>query len=99
VDQLRALGASQGGEVHLLNNRTKIPYSDELNFGARKRIGVINASITLSYIRSNNIYQEVVGNRLPNGTYSPGGNPIYVYNGIPYSDGIFYNGAAIFAAP
>lgn len=96
---LRALGAMQGGEVHLLNNRTKIPYSDEFNFGVRKRFGIINTSITLSYIRSNHIYQELVGNRLPNGTYSPGGNAIYVYNGIPYSDGIFYNGAAIFAAP
>ncbi|HEX5182225.1 MAG TPA: hypothetical protein VFW19_03625 [Allosphingosinicella sp.] len=99
VDQLRALGAMQGGEVHLLNNRTKIPYSDELNFGVKKRLGGINTSITFSYIRSHNIYQEVVGNRLPDGTYSPGGNPIFVYNGIPYSDGIFYGGSAIFNAP
>ena len=96
---LRALGATQGGEVHLLNNRTKIPYSDEVDFGVKKRLGGINTSITFSYIRSHNIYQEVVGNRFPDGTYSPGGNPIFVYNGIPYSDGIFYGGSAIFNAP
>ncbi|MDB5709932.1 MAG: hypothetical protein JWL96_2002 [Sphingomonas bacterium] len=99
VDQLRALAAMQGGEVHLLNNRTRIPYSDELNFGIRKRVGKINTSITFSYIRSHNIYQEVVGNRLPDGTYSPGGNPIFVYQGVPYAAGIFYGGSAIFNAP
>jgi hypothetical protein len=96
---LRALAAMQGGEVHLLNNRTKIPYSDEVVFGAKKRFGRINTSIAFSYIRSHNIYQEVVGNRFPDGTYSPGGNPIFVYNGIPYSDGIFYGGSAIGGAP
>ena len=72
VTALRALGAMQGGEVHLLNNNTKTPYSDEINFAAKKRLGVINTSITLAYIKSHNIYQEIVGNRLPNGTYSPG---------------------------
>lgn len=99
IDQLRALGAIQGGEVHLLNNRTRIPYSDQLSFGVRKRFGTVNTSITFSYIKSHNIYQEVVGNRLPDGTYSPGGNPIFVYQGVPYAAGIFYGGSAIFNAP
>jgi hypothetical protein len=98
-NQLRALAAMQGGEVHLLNNKTKIPYSDELDFGVRKRFGAINTSVTVSYIRSHNIYQEVVGNRYPNGSYSSGENPIFTYNGITYSDGIFFPGAAIFGAP
>jgi len=99
IDQLRALGAIQGGEVHLLNNRTRIPFSDQLNFGIRKRLGKVNTSITFSYIKSHNIYQEVVGNRLPDGTYSPGGNPIFIYQGVPYAAGIFYGGSAIFNAP
>ncbi|MGQ7392090.1 hypothetical protein ACTGVH_10440, partial [Streptococcus suis] len=38
VDQLRALAAAQGGEVHLLNNRTKMPYSDQVNFAVKKRL-------------------------------------------------------------
>jgi len=99
VDQLRALAAMQGGEVHLLNNRTKIPYSDEVNFGIRKRIGKINTSITFSYIKSHNIFQEVIGNRYPDGSYSVGGNPIFTYNGNVYAAGIFYGGAAISGAP
>jgi hypothetical protein len=99
VASLRALAAMQGGEVHLMNNKTKVPYSDEFDASIKKRFGRINTSITFSYIKSHNIYQEVVGNRLPDGTYSPGGNPIYVYNGTPFSDGIFYGGSAIFNAP
>jgi outer membrane receptor for ferrienterochelin and colicin len=98
---LRACGAVQGGEVHLLNNNTKVPYSDEFTAAVKKRFGKINTSMTFSYIKSHNIYQELVGNRLPSGLYHPGGNAIYTYNGIPYSDGIFfdYPNSAIFAAP
>lgn len=98
-NQLRALASMQGGEVHLLNNKTKIPYSDELDLGVRKRFGKVNTSLTFSYIRSNNIYQEVVGNRLPSGAYNAGGPPIFTYNGITYSDGIFFPGGAINLAP
>ena len=96
---LRALGAIQGGEVHLLNNNTKVPYSDEFNAGIRKRFGQINTGITFSYIRSHNIYQELVGNRLPDGTYGDPADQIYVFNGTPYSRGIFFGGSAIFNAP
>lgn len=97
---LRALGVAQGGgEVFLLNNNTKVPYSDEFDVGVRKRFGKVNTSLTLSYIRSNNIFQYVVGNRLPDGTYSGAINPVIVYNGIPYGTGIFYGGGGIDKAP
>ncbi len=99
IATLRACGAVQGGEVHLLNNNTKVPYSDEFNAAVKKRFGKLNTSIAFSYVKSHNIYQELVGNRLPDGNYSDGGNPIFVYNGVPYSNGIFYGGSAIFAAP
>ncbi|HEX4695622.1 MAG TPA: TonB-dependent receptor plug domain-containing protein [Sphingomonas sp.] len=99
VDQLRALAAMQGGEVHLLNNHTKVPYSDEFDASVRKRFGRVNTSITFSYIKSHNIYQEVVGNRLPDGTYNPGGAPIYAFNGNVYDDGIFFGSGAINQAP
>ena len=99
-DALRALAKAQGGgEVHLLNNHTKIPYSDEVDAGIRKRFGAINTSITFSYIRSNNIYQEVVGNRLPDGKYTDTVVPVLTYNGIPYGTGIFFGGGAIGLAP
>ena len=83
--------------MHLLNNNTKVPYSDQFSAGVRKRFGAVNTSLTFSYIKSHNIYQELVGNRLPDGSY--GTDQIYVFNGIPYSRGIFYRGAAINDAP
>jgi outer membrane receptor for ferrienterochelin and colicin len=100
VDALRALAAMQGGEVHLMNNRTRVPYSDQLNASIKKRVGLINTSITVSYIKSHNIYQEVVGNRLPNGAYTPAGtSEIFNYQGVPYAYGIFNGGQGISAAP
>jgi len=99
VNALRALAAMQGGEVHLLNNNTRTPFSDEINFAVKKRFGHVNTSITLSYIRSHNIYQEVVGNRYPDGSYSVGGNPVFTYNDNVYAAGIFYGGSAIGGAP
>jgi hypothetical protein len=98
-NQLRQLASTQGGEVHLLNNKTKIPYSDEVDFGARKRFGKVNTSITLSYIKSYNIFQELVGNRLPDGNYNDTIPEVLIYRGNPYTAGIFVPGSAIFAAP
>jgi outer membrane receptor for ferrienterochelin and colicin len=99
-DALRKLGAQQGGEVHLLNNHTRIPYSDEVDLGVRKRFGKINTAISFSYIKSHNIFQELVGNRLPDGSYNDGVPEVLNYKGIPYSAGIFiFPVSAIFAAP
>jgi outer membrane receptor for ferrienterochelin and colicin len=98
-DTLRALASTQGGEVFLLNNHLKVPYSDQVTAGVRKRFGSINTSLAISYIKSHNIFQYVVGNRLPDGSYSGAINPVIVYNGIPFGTGIFYGGGAISAAP
>jgi outer membrane receptor for ferrienterochelin and colicin len=100
-DALRALAsATSGGEVHLLNNHLRIPYSDELSFGVRKRFGRINTSATVSYIKSHNIYQVVAGNRNPDGTViTPGDDTVFIYQGDPFSAGIFGPGSAIANAP
>jgi hypothetical protein len=98
VNALRALGSQQAGEVHLMNNNTKVPYSDQFSFGIRKRLGKINTSISFSYIKSHNIYQEVVGNRNPDGSYSAL-SPLFTYDGNVYSSGIFYGTGAINTAP
>jgi len=76
VATLRALGISTGlgGDVWLLNNKTKLPYSDQFNFGVRKRFGQIQTSLAFSYVRSRNIFRYVRGNRLPNGTYTSQGD-------------------------
>lgn len=76
VDALRAAATATGlgGDVWLLNNDTKLPYSDQFNIGVRKRLGAIQTSITFSHIRSHNIFRYVRGNRLPNGTYTSQGD-------------------------
>lgn len=99
-DSLRAQASAIGGEVFLMNNKTKTPYSDQLTFGVRKRLGSISTTATVSHIRSHNIFHYVVGNRLPSGDYLPTGNDVTIdYNGDPFAAGIFGPGAAIFAAP
>jgi outer membrane receptor protein involved in Fe transport len=59
-----------GGSVFLLNNKTKMPYSDQFDIGLRKRIGDIQTSITFSHIRSRNIFMYVRANFYDNGWYS-----------------------------
>ena len=65
---MTALGT--GGDVWLLNNDTKLPYSDQFNIGIRKRFGQVQTSIAFSHIRSHNIFQFVRGNRYSNGWYT-----------------------------
>lgn len=59
-----------GGSVFVLNNKTSMPYSDQFDIGVRKRFGSIQASLTLSHIRSHNIFQFVRANYFENGWYS-----------------------------
>ncbi len=68
---LVALAKSLGlkGEVFALNNDTKVPYSDQFNLGVRKRFGDISTSATLSYIKYQNLFNWVLGNRLPDGSW------------------------------
>lgn len=61
---------SGGGDVWLLNNKTSMPYSDQFDLGVRKRLGSINFSMTLSHIRSHNIFQFVRANYYTNGWYT-----------------------------
>ena len=72
VENLRATvtALGTGGDVWLLNNDTKLPYSDQFNIGIRKRFGQVQTSIAFSHIRSHNIFQFVRGNRYSNGWYT-----------------------------
>lgn len=85
---LSALAKSQGlkGEVFALNNDTKVPYSDQFNLGVRKQFGAISTSATLSYIKYEDLFNWVLGNRLPDGSWCSYG-PQYACqpwgNGLP----------------
>ena len=59
-----------GGSVWVLNNKSKMPYSDQFNLGVRKRFGDIQTSLTFSHIRSHNIQMFVRANFMENGWYT-----------------------------
>lgn len=70
INNLRLVAGQLGGDVWLLNNDTKLPYSDQFNIGIRKRFGAIQTSLAFSHIRSHNIFQFVRGNRYSNGWFT-----------------------------
>lgn len=59
-----------GGSVFVLNNDVKAPFSDQFDIGVRKRFGEVQASLTLSHIRSHHIFQFTRANFFENGWYS-----------------------------
>jgi hypothetical protein len=71
-ESLRALAASQnrGGEVWVLPNKIKPPYSDQFDIGVRKRFGDIQTSLTFSHIRSRNLFMFARANFFENGWYT-----------------------------
>lgn len=71
-DALRTLlgNSGAGGNVFVLNNKTRLPYSDQFDIGIRKRFGSIQADLTFSHIRSRNIFQFERANFYENGWYT-----------------------------
>ncbi len=73
------------GEVIVLANDMKVPYSDQFDIGVRHQFGAINTSVTLSDIQSHDIFSFVLGNRLPGGAWCTFG-PQYACQ--PWSNGL-----------
>jgi outer membrane receptor protein involved in Fe transport len=72
-NNLRSLADSQGGvggEVWVMPNDIKMPYSDQFDLGVRKRFGDITATVTLSHIRSRNINMYARANFYANGWFT-----------------------------
>ncbi|PNS08217.1 TonB-dependent receptor [Solilutibacter silvestris] len=59
----------RNGEIDLLNNNMKTPYSDQYSLGLRAKLGEWNTSATLSKIISKNGFVFTLGNRYPNGAF------------------------------
>ena len=56
-----------GGSVWVLPNKVKMPYSDQVDLGVRKRFGDINATLTYSHVESHNIFLFERANFFSNG--------------------------------
>ncbi|MDF3020129.1 MAG: rane protein [Steroidobacteraceae bacterium] len=66
---LPALLSGTAGEVNLINNDLKVPYSDQLSLGMRNRLGDWNTSASVSRIHSKDGFVFTLGNRYPNGDF------------------------------
>jgi hypothetical protein len=88
-----------GGEVNLLNNNLKTPYSDQYSLGMRNLVelwGVDwNTSVTLSHIRSKDGIYFRLGNRWPNGNFHE--LPGATWGGQPWGQSIPGYGSLILA--
>ena len=60
---------SRNGEIDLMNNKMKAPYSDQYSLGLRSKLGDWNTSATVSNITSKNGFVFTLGNRYPNGAF------------------------------
>lgn len=65
---LRNLGAGVG-EVDMINNNIKAPYSDQFSVGVRNKLGDWSTSVTLARIIQYNGIIGSLGNRYPNGKF------------------------------
>src|SRR6185295_6884654 len=66
---LQSIAPAPFGEIHLINNNLKAPYSDQFSLGMRNALRAWNTSATLAYITS---YDGVIasnGDRFGDGTW------------------------------
>jgi outer membrane receptor protein involved in Fe transport len=64
-----ALFNGMAGEVNLINNDLKVPYSDQFSLGLRSRIADWNTSIAVTRVESKDGFVFTLGNRYPNGDF------------------------------
>jgi outer membrane receptor protein involved in Fe transport len=88
VQNLQALAAGNPSEADLMNNRLKVPYSDQFSLGIRNRVGDWNTSAALARIISKDGFVFTLGNRFPNGAF-------WMNGGQPWGNGIPGIGALI----
>jgi outer membrane receptor protein involved in Fe transport len=85
-----AANPRSGGEVNLLSNDLKTPYSDQFSLGMRNLVQMWghdwNTSVTLSHIRSRDGIYFRLGNRWPGGNFHE--NPDATWGGQPWGQAI-----------
>ncbi|WKB53848.1 TonB-dependent receptor [Eleftheria terrae] len=67
------IGTQSKPEIVLMNNKLKVPHSDQFSLGFRKALGQWSTDIGLSHVRSKNGFAFLLGNRRPDGRFfAPG---------------------------
>ncbi len=91
---LVAANPNLGGEVNMIANDLKTPYSDQFSIGMRNVLGQWNSSVTLSHISSYDGIVFTLGNRYPDGSFRPAGT---TWGGQPWGFAIPGYGTLILA--
>src|SRR3546814_6814604 len=95
-----AANPRSGGEVNLLSNDLKTPYSDQFSLGMRNLVRLWgqewNTSVTLSHIRSKDGIYFRLGNRWPGGNFHE--NPDATRGGQPWGQAIPGYGCLVLGA-
>ncbi|GAB3033251.1 TonB-dependent receptor [Oleiagrimonas citrea] len=73
--------AGNGGEVDLLNNNLKVPYSDQASLGMSNKIGDWQTDVTFTRVQYHNGFAFILGNRYPNGDF-------FQNHSQPWGDGV-----------
>ncbi|WP_440225308.1 TonB-dependent receptor [Dokdonella sp. MW10] len=96
---LVAANPNLGGEINLMNNDLKTPYSDQFSFGMRNTVTMFgidwNTSATLSHVLSHDGIVFTLGNRWPNGSFH--NNPSFTWGNQPWGQPIPGYGTLIIA--
>jgi len=66
LDELQK-NAQPNGEIWMINNHFKMPFSDQLSLGIRQAVGIWNVDAAISHIEAKNQFVWFGGNRDPNG--------------------------------
>ena len=74
--------AGNGGEVDLLNNNLKAPYSDQFSLGMSNKVGDWLTDATITRILSYDGFAFTLGNRYPDGSFFQNGGQPWG-NGVP----------------
>ncbi len=69
VENLQALTSGSIGETNLMNNKLKVPFSDQISLGVRNKLGDWNTSAAISYIESKDGFVFTLGNRRRDGSF------------------------------
>lgn len=96
---LVAANPNLGGEINLINNNLKTPYSDQFSLGMRNTFTMAgidwNTSATISRIESRDGIVFSLGNRYPDGSFR--NNPNFTWGSQPWGFGIPGFGTLILA--
>lgn len=90
--QLVAANPNLGGEINLINNDLKTPYSDQFSLGMRNSFQMMgtdwNSSASVVHVRSHDGIYFSLGNRWPDGSFRDPANPGATWGGQPWGQGI-----------